>query len=43
MAEVPESADLALMVRYTGWDGLLGLAIDELAKVEGPLWAAVMC
>jgi hypothetical protein len=34
VAEVAEGADLRLIRCDGGWDGLLGFAVDELAKVE---------
>lgn len=35
MTEVTEDTDLAFVFGHAGWDGLLGLAVDKLAKVEG--------
>ena len=35
VTQITESADLTFVFGHAGWDGLLGLAVDELAKVEG--------
>lgn len=36
VAELTEVVDLAFVRGYGGWHGLVGFAVDELAKVESP-------